>query len=118
MLLAENVIFVKLVIMDSLIAVLVIVQVLFVMLKLVIRFQKFSIANYYNHKIFEKKNFNNFSGDCICPPHVKGERCDVCEDLTYGFDQIIGCEECNCSPHGVLNGNLQCDLLNGSCRYF
>lgn len=33
---------------------------------------------------------------------------------TYGFDQIIGCEECNCNPLGV-HSNLQCDLFNGSC---
>lgn len=33
---------------------------------------------------------------------------------TYGFDHIIGCEECNCNPLGVYS-NLQCDLFNGSC---
>jgi laminin alpha 3/5 len=56
------------------------------------------------------------SGRCICPPRVTGERCDQCEAGTYGFHPIIGCEECNCSPLGVLDGDLQCDLLYGACR--
>ncbi|EFN79905.1 laminin subunit alpha [Harpegnathos saltator] len=56
------------------------------------------------------------SGRCICPSHVTGARCDQCEVGTYGFHPIIGCEECNCSPDGVLDGDLQCDLLDGNCR--
>ncbi|XP_011495348.1 PREDICTED: laminin subunit alpha [Ceratosolen solmsi marchali] len=55
------------------------------------------------------------SGACICPSHVTGERCDQCEPGTYGYDPIIGCEECQCSPHGVLDGDLQCNLLTGNC---
>ncbi|KAK0176557.1 hypothetical protein PV328_000678 [Microctonus aethiopoides] len=55
-------------------------------------------------------------GECICPSRVTGDRCDRCEEGTYGFHPIIGCEECNCSPSGVLNGDLQCDLLNGTCK--
>ncbi|XP_014485447.1 PREDICTED: laminin subunit alpha isoform X2 [Dinoponera quadriceps] len=55
------------------------------------------------------------SGRCICPPRVTGTRCDQCKVGTYGFHPIIGCEECNCSPLGVLDGDLQCDLLDGSC---
>lgn len=55
-------------------------------------------------------------GECICPLRVTGERCDRCEDGTYGFHPIVGCEECNCSPSGVLHGDLQCDLLNGTCQ--
>lgn len=56
------------------------------------------------------------SGRCICPPRVTGQYCDQCEIGTYGFHPIIGCEECNCSPLGVLDGNLQCDLLDGKCH--
>ncbi|EGI60824.1 PREDICTED: laminin subunit alpha [Acromyrmex echinatior] len=56
------------------------------------------------------------SGRCICPSRVTGQRCDQCEPGTYGFHPIIGCEECNCSPLGVLDGDLQCDLFDGSCR--
>ncbi|XP_054012773.1 laminin subunit alpha [Hylaeus anthracinus] len=56
------------------------------------------------------------TGACICPSRVTGERCDQCEVGTYGFHPIIGCEECNCSPVGVVDGDMQCDLLTGSCR--
>nr|XP_031828013.1 laminin subunit alpha isoform X2 [Nomia melanderi] len=56
------------------------------------------------------------TGACICPERVTGERCDQCEVGTYGYHPIIGCEECNCSPLGVIDGDLQCDLSNGSCR--
>lgn len=55
-----------------------------------------------------------FSGQCICPPRVTGEKCDKCMPLTYGVDPIIGCVDCNCDPSGVEN-DLQCDLFNGSC---
>ncbi|XP_023289722.1 laminin subunit alpha, partial [Orussus abietinus] len=55
-------------------------------------------------------------GECICPPRVTGEMCNQCEAGTYGFHQIVGCEECNCSPLGVLDGDLQCDLLSGMCK--
>lgn len=54
-------------------------------------------------------------GECICPSKVTGEKCDQCEVGTYGYHPIIGCEDCNCAHQGVLDGNLQCDLLNGSC---
>lgn len=54
-------------------------------------------------------------GECICPPRVIGERCDRCALNTYGFDPIIGCEECRCNEIGVLNGELQCNLLTGQC---
>lgn len=47
---------------------------------------------------------------------VTGEKCDQCIAYTYGFDPIIGCEECDCEPLGVARGNLQCDLSNGSCE--
>lgn len=55
------------------------------------------------------------SGECVCPDRVVGELCDQCETGTYGFHPIIGCQECDCSPLGVLNGDLQCDLLAGNC---
>lgn len=67
---------------------------------------------------FSFSKFNIFiliSGECICPIRVTGEKCDQCTPLTYGFDPIVGCEDCNCDPHGVQINNLQCDLFNGSC---
>lgn len=54
------------------------------------------------------------SGQCICPTHVTGEKCDQCEPLTFGYDPIIGCQECKCHPLGV-DGSSQCDLLSGEC---
>ncbi|XP_054924474.1 laminin subunit alpha isoform X2 [Dermacentor andersoni] len=56
------------------------------------------------------------TGQCICPPRVTGEKCDTCVPLTFGYTRIVGCEECNCNPHGVQGGNLQCDLQSGQCR--
>ncbi|KAJ8668735.1 hypothetical protein QAD02_010398 [Eretmocerus hayati] len=54
-------------------------------------------------------------GRCICPDNVRGERCDECEPGTYGYDPILGCEQCECSPEGVLGGDVQCDLFSGRC---
>ncbi|XP_066250557.1 laminin subunit alpha isoform X1 [Euwallacea similis] len=54
------------------------------------------------------------TGQCICPTHVTGEKCDQCEPLTFGYDSLIGCQECGCNPLGV-NETMQCDLLNGAC---
>lgn len=55
------------------------------------------------------------TGACICAPHVIGDRCDRCEPYSFAFDQFFGCELCECSPLGVHNNNLQCDLENGTC---
>jgi laminin alpha 3/5 len=35
---------------------------------------------------------------------------------TYGFDPIVGCEDCNCNPMGVAEQNLQCGLETGQCE--
>lgn len=56
------------------------------------------------------------SGECICPQNVVGEKCNQCRPYTYGFDPIIGCEECNCHVYGVENDDLQCDLFTGACK--
>lgn len=56
------------------------------------------------------------TGACICAPHVIGEKCDQCEPYSFAFDQYFGCEACNCDPMGVVRGNLQCDLNNGTCQ--
>lgn len=58
----------------------------------------------------------NSTGDCICPARVSGEKCDQCTPYTYGFDPIIGCEDCNCDPLGVVDNQLQCDLNTGMCQ--
>lgn len=55
------------------------------------------------------------TGECICPDGVVGEKCDQCAPLTFGFDSLTGCEDCNCDPQGVYHNYMQCDLNNGSC---
>lgn len=39
-----------------------------------------------------------------------GARCDQCVANTYGYDPIIGCEECSCNAQGVHQGNLQVNI--------
>lgn len=53
------------------------------------------------------------TGQCMCPPHVTGDNCDTCLAETFGFDQLIGCEECNCDPDGVRRRNMACDVVSG-----
>ncbi|XP_075229000.1 laminin subunit alpha [Lycorma delicatula] len=55
------------------------------------------------------------TGACFCPRNVTGDLCDHCEDYTFNYDPIFGCEPCSCNPHGVENGNLQCNLFSGTC---
>ncbi|XP_034231739.1 laminin subunit alpha isoform X3 [Thrips palmi] len=55
------------------------------------------------------------TGKCQCAPKIKGVKCDECEDNTFNLDPYFGCEDCGCSPEGVVDNNLQCDLNNGSC---
>ena len=49
----------------------------------------------------------------MCPPRVTGALCDTCLPFTFGFDSLIGCEDCDCSPQGVIGGNLECDVIDG-----
>lgn len=55
------------------------------------------------------------TGQCNCAKKIKGSKCDQCEENTFNLDPFFGCTDCDCSPLGVLNNNLQCDTLNGSC---
>ena len=62
--------------------------------------------------------FSNFLGDCICAPHVTGtdeNPCSQCEENTYGYDPITGCQECDCMIEGTVNGNMSCALESGFC---
>ncbi|XP_077991288.1 laminin subunit alpha-5-like [Glandiceps talaboti] len=56
------------------------------------------------------------TGECICPPNVGGPNCDQCMPNTFGYDPFIGCEECNCNPRGVVNGDTSCDPVTGQCN--
>ena len=65
-------------------------------------------------------NFPNYIilGECICAPHVTGtddNPCSKCEENTFGYDPITGCQECDCAVEGTMNGNMSCDLLSGAC---
>ena len=61
---------------------------------------------------------SNFLGECICAPHVTGtdeNPCSQCEENTYGYDPITGCQECDCMIEGTVNGNMSCALESGFC---
>ena len=56
------------------------------------------------------------SGQCICPPRVTGESCNECLPRTFGYDPLIGCEDCNCEPRGIEDNDLECNINTGQCR--
>lgn len=61
---------------------------------------------------------NEENGECICAPHVTGtddNPCSQCEENTFGYDPITGCQECMCIPEGTVNGNMSCNLESGAC---
>ena len=63
-------------------------------------------------------HFFYFPGDCICAPHVidsEEGKCTQCEENTYGYDPITGCQECDCMTEGTINGNMSCALETGFC---
>ena len=48
---------------------------------------------------------NEETGDCICAPFVTGSSdnpCSECEENTFGYDAITGCQECNCMVEGTV----------------
>ena len=32
------------------------------------------------------------TGECICPPHTEGEKCETCEEGYWGHDPVSGCK--------------------------
>ena len=61
---------------------------------------------------------NEETGDCICAPNVTGEpgnECSRCEENTFGYDSITGCQECACQVEGTVAGNMSCSLETGQC---
>lgn len=58
-------------------------------------------------------NCNTETGECICPPHTHGLKCEECETDHWGHDTMSGCTACNCSVEG--SSVSQCDLLSGQC---
>ncbi|CDR18355.1 unnamed protein product [Oncorhynchus mykiss] len=59
-------------------------------------------------------NCNVTTGECICPPHTRGEKCDLCEEGHWGHDTVTGCKSCNCSEMGSYA--TECDITNGQCQ--
>jgi laminin alpha 3/5 len=50
---------------------------------------------------------NEATGECICAPFVTGTEeapCSQCEENTFGYDPITGCQECNCMIEGTQAG--------------
>ncbi|XDV48183.1 hypothetical protein PO909_017644 [Leuciscus waleckii] len=59
-------------------------------------------------------NCNAATGECICPPHTHGPKCEECEEGHWGHDGVSGCKACDCSAVG--SSSSQCDLLSAQCR--
>nr|XP_020451525.1 laminin subunit alpha-3 [Monopterus albus] len=54
------------------------------------------------------------TGRCICPPQTVKPACDVCQDQTFSYHPLLGCEGCECSPNGIQSGP-DCDRITGQC---
>ncbi|XP_040910690.1 laminin subunit alpha-3-like isoform X2 [Toxotes jaculatrix] len=56
------------------------------------------------------------TGRCICPPQTVRPACDVCQDQTFNYHPLLGCEECECSPDGIrANAGPGCERITGQC---
>nr|XP_033819501.1 laminin subunit alpha-5 isoform X1 [Geotrypetes seraphini] len=52
---------------------------------------------------------DRLSGVCVCKPNFQGLQCEACTPGNYG----PGCQACQCSGPGVLDGS--CDSESGQC---
>uniref|UniRef100_A0A4W6DE38 Laminin subunit alpha 3 n=1 Tax=Lates calcarifer TaxID=8187 RepID=A0A4W6DE38_LATCA len=56
------------------------------------------------------------TGRCICPPQTVKPACDVCQNQTFNYHPLLGCEGCNCSPDGIKPGaGPECERITGQC---
>ncbi|XP_033492838.2 laminin subunit alpha-3-like isoform X1 [Epinephelus lanceolatus] len=56
------------------------------------------------------------TGSCICPPQTVKPACDVCQNQTFSYHPLLGCEGCDCSPNGIkANAGPDCDRVTGQC---
>ncbi|KAM9845354.1 laminin subunit alpha-3-like [Aulostomus maculatus] len=56
------------------------------------------------------------TGRCICPPQTVKPACDVCQNETFSYHPLLGCEGCGCSPNGIKeNVGPDCDRNTGQC---
>ena len=72
------------------------------------------------------------TGECICAPFVTGTAvwfnpflyflgivqndpqdapCTMCEENTYGYNAVTGCQECSCRTEGT-NGDMSCRYVS------
>ncbi|XP_055022543.1 laminin subunit alpha-1 [Boleophthalmus pectinirostris] len=58
-------------------------------------------------------NCNAETGECICPAHTQGAKCEKCKPDHWGHDPVTGCQSCSCSSSGSFTS--QCDLSSGQC---
>ncbi|XP_037662307.1 laminin subunit alpha-3 isoform X2 [Choloepus didactylus] len=57
------------------------------------------------------------TGRCLCPPRTARPGCEVCEEHSFSFHPLAGCEGCNCSRRGIIGAATpECDRDNGQCR--
>ncbi|KAG2458346.1 LAMA1 protein, partial [Polypterus senegalus] len=57
---------------------------------------------------------NAKTGECICPPHTIGAKCEICQEDYWDHNSLTGCKACSCSTIGSVSS--QCNLLSGHCH--
>ncbi|KAE8598578.1 hypothetical protein XENTR_v10016864 [Xenopus tropicalis] len=57
------------------------------------------------------------TGKCICPPQTLKPKCEICDQQSFSYHPLVGCEGCNCSTVGVVQPSLShCDGTSGQCK--
>eukprot|EP00079_Xenopus_tropicalis_P036607 XP_017950378.1 PREDICTED: laminin subunit alpha-3 [Xenopus tropicalis] len=57
------------------------------------------------------------TGKCICPPQTLKPKCEICNQQSFSYHPLVGCEGCNCSTVGVVQPTLShCDGTSGQCK--
>ncbi|KAG8442191.1 hypothetical protein GDO86_011115 [Hymenochirus boettgeri] len=56
------------------------------------------------------------TGKCICPPQTLKPKCEVCDQQSFSYHPLVGCEGCNCSTLGTVQPEpAQCNGISGQC---
>ncbi|XP_062386045.1 laminin subunit alpha-3-like isoform X2 [Sardina pilchardus] len=55
------------------------------------------------------------TGACICPPQTVRPACDSCNSQTFSYHPLVGCDQCDCSPTGIVSSTGDCDSNTGQC---
>ncbi|XP_037085132.1 laminin subunit alpha-2-like isoform X2 [Pollicipes pollicipes] len=56
------------------------------------------------------------SGQCVCPPNTAGAACESCLPGHWGWNNLAGCQPCECDRQGSRSGD--CDRITGRCSCF